>query len=83
MHKLNKIEEFGLEWWQYVTIDEINFNKKVELGLIRDDTVMTNRQILRQIFESFKQVNFSRSNLKPIHFSQFYLQYKKIFSIDK
>jgi len=42
--KLAKIEEFGLEWWQYIQIDEIAFAKKFEL---RNETIITNRQTLR------------------------------------
>lgn len=26
--RLQKIEEFGLEWWQYTSIDETTFQKK-------------------------------------------------------
>jgi hypothetical protein len=43
-----KIEEFGLEWWQYIYIDEVTLGKKDEsLIVYRDDTIVTNRQIIR------------------------------------
>jgi Leucine-rich repeat (LRR) protein len=48
-----KIEEIGLEWWQYIYIDEATLGKKEE-GVYRDDTIVTNRQILRQIFETVR-----------------------------
>lgn len=53
INRLLKIEEFGLEWWQYLYIDEITMGKKDE-GVYRDDTIVTNRQTLRQIFESIR-----------------------------
>lgn len=51
--RLTKIEEFGLEWWQYLFIDEVTMGMKDE-GVYRDDTIVTNRQILRQLFEAIR-----------------------------
>jgi hypothetical protein len=53
INRLLKIEEFGLEWWQYLYIDEVTMGKKDE-GVYRDDTIVTNRQTLRQIFEAIR-----------------------------
>jgi hypothetical protein len=53
INRLLKIEEFGLEWWQYLYIDEVTMGKKDE-GVYRDDTIVTNRQNLRQIFEAIR-----------------------------
>jgi hypothetical protein len=33
-----------LEWWQYIVgVDEINIGKKIELGMMRDESIVTNR----------------------------------------
>lgn len=53
INRLLKIEEFGLEWWQYLYIDEVTMGQKDE-GVYRDDTIVTNRQTLRQIFEAIR-----------------------------
>jgi hypothetical protein len=53
INRLLKIEEFGLEWWQYLYIDEVTMGKKDE-GVYRADTIVTNRQTLRQIFEAIR-----------------------------
>lgn len=47
MHKLNKIEEFGLEWWQYISLDEKRFGKKLDFEGFREESLVTNLQTLR------------------------------------
>ena len=76
--RLSKIEEFGLEWWQYLYIDEVTLGMKDE-GVYRDETIVTNRQTLRQIFETVRQLN-AASNAKKIEFPEFFRQFKRIYT---
>ncbi|TNV74701.1 hypothetical protein FGO68_gene6590 [Halteria grandinella] len=84
--RLVKIEEFGLEWWQYIVgVDEVNIGKKILLGMMRDESVVTNRQTLRQIFEGLRLVNQSNTQSlgqppQRIKFSSFYRLYKRTYS---
>lgn len=79
--KLSKVEEFGLEWWPYVTF---MFDGSVQLRkndiVLRDDTIVTNRQILRQIFDCFRLVG---QREKAIRFKEFYHCYRQTYSFDK
>jgi Leucine-rich repeat (LRR) protein len=58
--KVSKVEEFSLEWWPYVTYlfegggPQAAFKRQ---DVLRDDSIVTNRQVLRQIFEAIKLVN--------------------------
>lgn len=57
MIALRKLEEFGLEWWPYITIlfdTSVNIKRADQM---RDHTTVTNRQILRQISESIRVLN--------------------------
>ena len=78
-----KIEEFGLEWWQYLYIDEVTMAKKDDMLVYRDDTIVTNRQIIRQIAETVRQLNTTTAaagGKRVVEFAEFFRQYKRLYT---